>query len=159
MGVSEGSRGGLFAEVVDGWSGVGGGRVLGSEDLFDGEEEVAVADGLLKKKLGTGLQGAVAIGGTVTAGDDDDWNGSHGVVGLEAFEDGESVAGGEAEVEKNDVGLLTAGLGDAGDAVDGEADIVVVRLEADVHGEAHLGVVVDDKDLLLGHGWEPLFVK
>jgi hypothetical protein len=28
----------------------------------------------------------------------------------------------------------------------------VVRLEADVHGETHLGVVIDDQDLLLGHG-------
>jgi hypothetical protein len=87
----------------------------------------------------------------VAGGYDDDRDSGEVRVRSEPVQHDEAVTGGQTEVQNNQIRQMLASPAYRGQCVGGKNGIVVVGLEKDVIPEAHIGIVLDDKNLLDTH--------
>jgi hypothetical protein len=59
------------------------------------------------------------------------------------------------EIENDQIRHVLAGLAYRGDRIRGEARVIAVCLEEDVVPKPHIGVVLNDENLFVGHGTTP----
>ena len=112
-------------------------------------EEFGGAEGLGHVVVGAVVEGGDFVTFALLDGEDEDGSAAPFA---EAFEDGEAVHGGEAEVEDDDIGVALGGFGQAVLAIGGFEDAVAGGFECDAEEASDLDFVVNNKDRMCGRG-------
>ena len=123
------------------WRGIGRGE---AEGVVDGCEKDGHVDGLVDIGDCAGFEGGIAIADGSSRAEDDDGDSARADQHREALQDDEAVAGGDAEIENDEIGLLFAGGADGGQAVACGDNFETGRLEAAGKGGKLEVIILDD---------------
>jgi len=99
------------------------------EAPVDGPQQEVSADGLLQEGGRAGSNRARFVRGAIASGQDDDGDAGEFGDQLQPIHNHETIAGGKAEVEQDEIGMKLAGLGDAGHGVGRVVGFVVARAQ------------------------------
>jgi hypothetical protein len=140
-----------------GWGGCGrrrrgrGFRRGEAESFIDGFQQNGHIDGLMDVGDRAGFEGGIAIANWRARTYDDYWDGTGVEKHLKSFQDDETVASGNAEIQKDEVGLFFAGGTNGGEAIARSHDFESGGLQAPGESRQLQVLVLDNHDFLSGH--------
>jgi hypothetical protein len=83
---------------------------------------------------------------TIASGDDDDWNYCENRNLPEPFHYREPVARWQTEIQDNQIWSVLPRLGNTGERIGGKEGLVVVGLEAQVHAQANICIIIHNEN-------------
>lgn len=122
-----------------------------SQMLADQRHQLIVVEGLLDVRPSSSRQSALLVSVQIAGRHDDDGNDRKVCVRAVPIENQEAVARWKTQIQNDQVRLMLARLAHSRRLVRRKVGIVAVRFEKDVIPETHIGIILDDKNLLATH--------